>query len=76
VVRIPDSGTRWRCTRCGNLTRFDVSRTVSTREYWHADLGGDPEIEDITVLSEEVKSVTCRWCGNGEAIVTVPKAGT
>lgn len=75
VVELPDSGTRWRCTRCGNLTRFDVQRTVTSREYWHADLSGEPEIEEITVLAENVESVTCRWCGTGEAVVTVPKAG-
>jgi hypothetical protein len=75
VVELPDSGTRWRCTHCGNLTRFDVVRTVRSREYWHADLAGDPAVEEITVLSEDVESVICRWCGNGDSVVTVPKAG-
>lgn len=75
MVQLPDSETRWRCTRCGNLTRFDVTRKVRTREYWHADLGGEPEIEDVTVLHEHVESVICRWCGSGEEVVTVPKAG-
>ena len=75
MVRIPESGIRWRCTRCGNLTRFDVSRTVSTREHGHADLGGEPEIEELTVLSEDIQSVRCRWCGNGEAIVTLGESG-
>ncbi len=75
MVELPDSATRWRCTRCGNLTRFDVQRTVRTREYWHADLAGEPEIEEVAVLSENVESVTCRWCGSGEQVVTVPKVG-
>lgn len=51
-----------------------MQRTVRSREYWHADLAGEPEIEDVTVLSESVESVTCRWCGSGEEVVTVPKA--
>ena len=74
VVELPDSGTRWRCTHCGNLTRFDVRRTVTTQEFWHAGLSGDPAIEEVTVVAERVESVTCRWCNNGAAVVTVPKA--
>lgn len=76
MVELPDSGTRWRCTRCGNLTRFDVRRTVSTREYWHANLAGDPEIEEVTVLAEDVESVVCRWCNTSDTVVTVPKASS
>lgn len=74
MTDLPDSGTRWRCARCGNLTRFDVKRTMTTQEYWHADLAGEPEVEEVTVLAENVLSVTCRWCNNGDAVVTVPKA--
>ena len=27
TVALPDADTRWRCSRCGNLTRFDVVRS-------------------------------------------------
>ncbi|MDQ1614640.1 MAG: hypothetical protein QOJ60_579, partial [Actinomycetota bacterium] len=30
--------TRWRCARCGNLTRFDVTRRSRVREFVHLDL--------------------------------------
>ena len=73
MVVIPDSQTRWRCTQCGNLTRFDVQRTITSREYWHSNLAGEPVIEERTVLREQVESVRCRWCGSTDAIVTVPK---
>ena len=33
-VPLPDESTRWRCGGCGNLTRFDVTRTRRTTEFW------------------------------------------
>ena len=27
TVPLPTASTRWRCTLCGNLTRFDVTRS-------------------------------------------------
>ena len=38
--------TRYRCTACGNLTRFDVVSTRRTRAYHHFTVGGDLRIED------------------------------
>jgi hypothetical protein len=32
-VPAPTAETRWRCALCGNLTRFDVERTVRSREF-------------------------------------------
>ncbi|MEZ5097584.1 MAG: hypothetical protein R2731_16715 [Nocardioides sp.] len=32
---LPDETHRWRCHGCGNLTRFDVTRSRRTTEYWH-----------------------------------------
>jgi hypothetical protein len=29
---IPDAGHRWRCSGCGNPTRFDVTRTGAVDE--------------------------------------------
>lgn len=70
---IPDGGHRWRCSGCGNLTRFDVTRTRRTTEFWHFDLGGEHEIESTDLREESVESVTCRWCGRSDAIELVPR---
>ncbi|MCB1030528.1 MAG: hypothetical protein KDA95_04275 [Acidimicrobiales bacterium] len=55
--------TRYRCTSCGNLTRFDVTTSRRTRAYHHFSVGGDLSVEDETVLDETVELVECRWCG-------------
>jgi hypothetical protein len=65
---------RYRCTGCGNLTRFDVTVTRRTRAYHHYTVGGDLTIEDVEVLSEVVEGVTCRWCGPGVEIEELPAA--
>ena len=59
---------RYRCTACGNLTRFDVTMTRRTRAFHHFTVGGDLTIEDTEVLGEEVEQVSCRWCGSGNAV--------
>ena len=64
----PDRNERWRCGGCGNLTRFDVVRTRRTSEFWHVTLAGEPSVEEVHVLAEQVTSVTCRWCGRADAI--------
>ena len=74
MVALPDGSTRWRCGGCGNLTRFDVSRTRRTTEFWHFDLAGDHEVEDTTTVDEVVASVTCRWCGRSDAVELVSRA--
>jgi hypothetical protein len=67
---------RYRCTACGNLTRFDVTSTVRTRAFHHYSVGGDLDIEESEVLSESVDEVLCRWCGVGTAVEVVsPAAG-
>jgi hypothetical protein len=70
---LPDANTRWRCGGCGNLTRFDVTRTRRTTEFWHFDLAGDHQVEECTTQSEELESVTCRWCGRSDAIELVDR---
>ncbi|MGH3484241.1 MAG: hypothetical protein ACRDPQ_13530 [Nocardioidaceae bacterium] len=72
--RLPGDAERLRCSGCGNLTRFDVTRTRRTREFWHVALSGDADVEDDTVLDEEVESVRCRWCGRADAIEVVARA--
>ena len=62
---------RYRCTACGNLTRFDVVSTRRSRAFHHYTVGGELEIEDAEVLSESVEEVACRWCGTGASVVEV-----
>jgi hypothetical protein len=71
---ILDDAHRWRCGGCGNLTRFDVTRTRRTTEYWHFDLAGDLAVEESELLAEDVEQVTCRWCGRADTIETVTRA--
>ncbi len=71
---LPDANTRWRCAGCGNLTRFDVTRSRKTTEYWHFDLAGDHRVEETRVESEVLEQVTCRWCGRSDAIESVARA--
>lgn len=54
---------RYRCTSCGNLTRFDVVSSRRTRAYHHFTVGGQLSVEDETVIDESIESVECRWCG-------------
>ena len=71
---LPDASTRLRCGGCGNLTRFDVTRTRRTTEFWHFDLAGDHRVEDSSTEQEDVSTVTCRWCGRSDAIELVSRA--
>jgi hypothetical protein len=73
VTSLPDASTRWRCSGCGNLTRFDVTRTARTREYVHVDLAGEPVVEEREVLAEDVESVRCRWCDGVGTVELVPR---
>lgn len=76
VTSLPTPDTRWRCSQCGNLTRFDVVRTTRVREFWHFDLAGIPIVEETDVLAESVEQVSCRWCTSSvvEAVAR-PDAG-
>jgi hypothetical protein len=71
---VPDKTQRWRCAGCGNLTRFDVTRTRRTREFWHFDLAGDHQVEQVDVLGEDVEGVACRWCGRSDAVELVERS--
>jgi len=62
---------RFRCTACGNLTRFDVTLDRRTKAFFHYSVGGELTVEDETVLAEEVVAVSCRWCGHGGAVETL-----
>jgi hypothetical protein len=60
--------SRYRCTACGNLTRFDVVTSRRTRAFHHYTVGGDLSVEDEDVLDEVVEDVSCRWCGSGASV--------
>ena len=72
-IDLPGAATRWRCHQCGNLTRFDVTRSTRAREYVHVDLAGAAEVEEREVLTEVVEHVTCRWCHAVDAVDLVPR---
>jgi hypothetical protein len=74
-VAPPTNDTRWRCAACGNLTRFDVVRSLRLREYVHADLTGATAVEESETLGETVEHVTCRWCGAVDQVELVPRPG-
>ncbi|MCI0386545.1 hypothetical protein [Streptomyces sp. CNQ085] len=69
----PNEGTRWRCTMCGNLTRFDVTRSSKVVEYVHLDLAGEPRVEEREVLSETIEAVRCRWCNAVDQVELVER---
>jgi hypothetical protein len=66
--------TRYRCTACGNLTRFDVTSSRRTKAFHHYSVGGDLAVEDEQVLDEQVESVECRWCGSGAHVAEISEA--
>lgn len=65
---------RYRCSACGNLTRFDVVISRRTRAFHHYSVGGDLVVEDEEVLDHVVESVSCRWCGSGADVVQLDPA--
>ena len=70
---LPSTAQRWRCGGCGNLTRFDVTRTRRTTEYWHFDLAGAHRVEETDLREEVVESVAWRWCGRADAVELVER---
>lgn len=63
--------TRYRCTACGNLTRFDVVETTTVRSFHHFTVGGDLTIEAPETIRHTVESVDCRWCGHGRSVEVI-----
>lgn len=60
--------TTYRCSACGNKTRFDVFETVRWRRFEHADLSGAVTIDEEEILERLVERVVCRWCDRSDAI--------
>ncbi|MFJ1790516.1 hypothetical protein [Kitasatospora griseola] len=75
TIAAPTADTRWRCTLCGNLTRFDVTRSSRVIDFVHFDLAGDSKVEETQVLSETVESVRCRWCNAVDQVELVARPG-
>ena len=71
VLTYPGPVDRYRCTACGNLTRFDVTRTRRTHAFHHYTVGGELSMEDEVILSDVVECVACRWCGTGASVEVV-----
>ncbi|CAM4115154.1 hypothetical protein [Nocardiopsis rhodophaea] len=67
-ISVPSDTQRWRCAQCGNLTRFDVIRSVRSRDYLHFDLSGAYDVEEREVLAENVEQVRCRWCNAVDSV--------
>ncbi len=65
------TSSRYRCTSCGNLTRFEVTVSRRERAYHHYTVGGKLDLEDVELLEETIESVQCRWCGPPGVIETV-----
>ena len=63
---------RYRCTACGNLTRFDVVESRRTRAYYHFSIAGELTVEDEEGLEADRELVTCRWCGSSDRIEELP----
>ncbi len=71
VVHYRVSMDKYRCTACGNLTRFDVVETTTVRSFHHYTVGGELTIEEPEVISRVVESVSCRWCGHGRGVEVI-----
>jgi hypothetical protein len=59
----------YRCSGCGNLTRFDVTVTRRIKEFRHFSVGGELEIESADILDEQIERVECRWCGASDEAI-------
>ena len=61
----------YRCSHCGNKTRFDVYDTVRRRRFEHSDLSGGVEVDEEEILDREIERVVCRWCDRDDGVVQV-----
>jgi hypothetical protein len=68
------TASRYRCTACGNVTRFDVTTTRTAKAFHHYTVGGELTVEEEQVINEVIDDVSCRWCGNGTSVEVVSDA--
>jgi hypothetical protein len=71
MTDVPPAATSYRCTACGNKTRFDVHDTVRRRRFEHADLAGRVTVEEEEILDRTIEQIVCRWCDRSDAIEVV-----
>lgn len=69
----PTASQRWRCASCGNLTRFDITRSSRVVEFVHLDLAGRAKVEETQVLCDAIERVRCRWCDRDDSIEIVER---
>jgi len=69
----PTATQRWRCCACGNLTRFDVTRSSRVVEFVHLDLAGQARVEERAVLSDAIERIRCRWCDRYDTVEVVDR---
>lgn len=62
--------TTYRCSHCGNRTRFDVYETVRRRRFTHFTLAGDMSVDEEEILDSTTERVVCRWCERDDMIET------
>jgi hypothetical protein len=72
---LSDAPVRYRCTLCGNLTRFDVIERKRTRSFNHYTLGGLLTVEEEEILEREIEDVRCRWCNSSSGVEVVDDTG-
>ena len=58
----------YRCTHCGNRTRFDVVDSVRRKQFHHYTLGGELDVESEEILEQQIESITCHWCDRSDGI--------
>jgi hypothetical protein len=58
----------YRCTHCGNRTRFDVVDRVRRKQFHHYTLGGELEVESEEILEQEIESMICHGCERSDGI--------
>lgn len=64
--------TTYRCSHCGNKTRFDIFDSVRRRRYLHFTLGGEATVDEEEILESHVERVVCRWCDRADGIEASP----
>lgn len=58
----------YRCSNCGNRTRFDVYESLRRRRFMHYTLGGEPAVDEEEILESTIEKVVCRWCDRADSV--------
>jgi hypothetical protein len=69
------SHPRFKCNACGGLTRFSIKRSLLVETYYHQTVAGDIIPETPEVLTDEIISVECVWCGHGKNVEEIERPG-